>query len=404
MSEYKGKLIMIIGAGIFQAVAMKQAKELGLSVLATDMDPNAVGFETADFKGIVSTQDIDATVTFAKEFNKKHKIHGVLTVGTDVSRTVSAVAQALGLEGVSPETALKATNKARMRECFWANGVPAPKWREISSESEGFSAIEELGLPVVVKPVDSMGARGVRKLERKEDLPDALKNAMDNSSNNLAVIEEYMEGAELSVDTIVYKGEVHLLTIADRHIEGEPYFVEMGHTVPSTISEETKREVLRVMKQGIRAVGIENGPSKADMKLTKDGPKIGEITARLSGGYHSQYTDPLSSGMKSIKAAIDIALGFGLNLADVTPTRNYTACERAVIPESGKVVEIRGLDKLDEIQGFNHIFVHVQEGDNILPVTSNLGKAANIICSAPTREDAFKSIDNVLGTIEIVTR
>jgi len=401
--EYKNKLVMIIGAGVFQSIAINQAKELGLKVLATDFDPNAPGMKTADYQGIVSTRDIEATVAFAVEFNKKNKIDGVLTIGTDVSRTVAGVAQALGLVGVSPETALKSTNKARMRECFWENGVPAPKWCEVFSFEEAKTAALQLGLPVVCKPVDNMGARGVRKIEKIDDLQSAYENSLNNSGVNAVVVEEYMEGAELSVDTLVYNGEVHLLTIADRHIEREPYFVEEGHTVPSIISDEVKQQVFDVMKKGIKAVGIKNGASKADMKLTKDGPKIGEITARLSGGYHSQFTDPLSTGMKSIKAAIDIALGFELDIADITPVRGYTACERAIIPPPGRVKEIKGLDLLNNIPGFEKLFLHVDIGDVIEPVISNMGKAANFICTGKNREDAVACANKILETLKIVT-
>lgn len=403
MRKYNDKMLMVIGAGLFQAVAIKQAKALGLSVLATDMDPSAPGFAYADYTGIVSTRDVDATVAFAREFNSKHRIHGVLTVGTDVSQTVAGVVDALGLVGPSPETALKATNKARMRECFREHGVPAPAFHEIRSAEEATEAFRKLGAPVVVKPVDNMGARGVRKVESEDDLAAAVDNALRNSREGSALIEEYMQGPELSVDTLVYQGKVHLLTIADRHIEREPYFVEMGHTVWSTISETTKQQVIDVMTQGIRAVGIENGASKADMKITPDGPKIGEITARLSGGYHSQFTDPLATGMRSIKAAIDIALGFELDLNDVTPTRRYTACERAIIPQPGRVTAIRGIEEARQIPGFEHIFLHVKEGDMIEPVISNMGKAANIICCAPDRDEAFACARRILDTVLIVT-
>ncbi|MCD6460963.1 ATP-grasp domain-containing protein [bacterium] len=403
MRKYDNKLIMVIGAGLFQSVAIKQAKELGLKVLATDFDPQACGFKLADYQGIVSTRDIEATTSFAVKFNKKHKIDGVLTIGTDVSCAVAGVAEALGLVGVSPETAVKATNKARMRECFWKNAVPAPKWREVFSLEQAEKAVRELGLPVVCKPVDNMGARGVRKVEKIDDLKFAFENSLRNSCVDAVVVEEYMHGAELSIDTLVYKGEVHLLTIADRHIEREPYFVEVGHTVPSMISEDVKQQVFEVMKQGIKAVGIENGASKADMKLTEDGPKIGEITARLSGGYHSQFTDPLSTGMNSIKAAIDIALGFELDLSDITPVRNYTACERAIIPVPGRIIDIKGLDEAKKIPGFEKIFLHLNIGDSVEPVISNMGKAANFICTGKTRKQAVSCADKILDTIKIVT-
>ncbi|RJP61679.1 MAG: ATP-grasp domain-containing protein [Candidatus Auribacter fodinae] len=404
MSLYDNKLLMVIGAGLFQSAAIKQAKELGMKVLASDMDENAVGFQYADYKMIVSTRDIDATVRAARVFSDKiHTVHGVMTVGTDVSRTVAAVAQELGLVGVSPETALCATNKARMRECFWKHGVPAPKWAEVGSLNDALKAVKHIGFPLVVKPVDNMGARGVRRLDSITEVEEALQTALSFSLTGKAVMEEYMAGPELSVDTLVYDGEVHLLTIADRHIEREPFFVEIGHTVPSTISEEMRAQVLDVMKQGIKAVGIRYGASKADMKITKDGPKIGEITARLSGGYHSQYTDPLATGMRSIKAAIDIAIGLPLNIADITPSRNHVACERAIIPEPGRVVAIEGLDQLDSIPGFRHIFLHVKQGDIIQPVVSNMGKAANIICSASNREEAFCSVERVMNTLKIIT-
>ena len=144
------------------------------------------------------------------------------------------------------------------------------------------------------------------------------------------ILKEYMEGPELSVDSLVYDGEVYLLTIADRIISGEPYFIERGHTIPSTLDDETLARVFDVMKQGIRALGIKVGASKADMKVTPDGPKIGEMTARLSGGFHSQYTDPLATGMCSMKAAIDIAMGKPLDKSDITPKFQRSACERSL--------------------------------------------------------------------------
>lgn len=403
MSKYEKKTLMIIGAGIFQSVAIQQAKKLGLTVLATDIDRQAPGFEYADFTGIVSTQDIQATTEFAVEFNKTQPIHGVMTVGTDVSQTVAGVAHTLGLPGVSPETALCATNKARMRERFWKEGVPAPKWREITTLQQAYDAISELGLPVVLKPIDNMGARGVKKIESKDDLPHALNKALLYSKLKKAVIEEFMDGPELSVDTLVCNGKVHLLTIADRHITGSPFFIETGHTVPSSLPQETLDDVFAVMCKAVKAIGIENGASKADIKVTPDGPKIGEITARLSGGYHSQYTDPLATGMNSIKGAIDLALGYELDLNDVTPARHYTACERAIIPPPGMVTEIKNVEKLNTIQGFNHLFLHVKIGEKIGEVTSNIGKAANIICSAPTRFEAIESVNQALKTLEIIT-
>ena len=145
-----------------------------------------------------------------------------------------------------------------------------------------------------------------------------------------------MTGPEVSIDTLVFGGEAHLVTIADRHIEFPPYFVETGHTLPSNLPESIQQEVFGVMEKGIKALGITLGASKGDIKITPDGPKIGEMTARMSGGFHCQYTDPLATGMNSIKAAVHLAIGEPVDMNDLTPKWRRTAVE------SGRYLQSQG--------------------------------------------------------------
>jgi len=390
---------MIIGAGMMQVAAIKKARSMGLKVLAIDQNPNAPGFRFATYKEPVSTKDILGSIRVAK----RYKIDGVLTIGTDRSTTVSAVAEELGLPGIPQDVAYLATNKAKMRQRFKERCVPSPNFRAVKTIEEGIDAGEELGYPLVIKPVDNMGARGVRCVHNKEELTSAFDVTRNWSDIGEIIIEEYMEGDELSIDTIVYEGEVYLLTIADRIIDFYPYFVETGHTIPSILKDECLEDAFRVMKMGITALGIDWGAAKADMKVTKDGCMIGELTARLSGGFHSQATAPLATGMDYIKAVIDLSLGRPLDKRDITPRFNHSACERGLIPQPGRVAKISGVDKARRHPGVKEVIINVKEGDIISPQIDNMRKAGHVIAALETREEAIRACEEARDMIKIVT-
>ena len=240
-------------------------------------------------------------------------------------------------------------------------------------------------------------------MDSDNEMTDAYKNAMANSITGRTIVEQFMEGPELSLDTLVYKGEVHLLTIADRHIEFPPFFVETGHTVPSRLPKEKLDELFNVMKRGIKALGIQNGASKADMKMTPGGAMIGEITARLSGGFHCQVTDPLATGMRSIKAAIDIAIGNGLNVEDITPKYNRGAAERAIMPPPGRVVHVSGVNEAEKLHFVERVVLNVKPGDIVNPLRSNIGKAGHVIVSGIDADDASGNAEKALRLIKIRT-
>jgi biotin carboxylase len=395
--------VLIVGAGILQEPAIRIAKSLGYAAIATDIVPTAPGLRWVDHSGMVSKFDVEGHVAFARSCRERFDLRGVLTIGTDASCAVAGVAAALGLPGVSPETAFMATNKAAMRGRLKECGVPCPDFRVVRRLDEALAGADELGYPIVVKPVDNMGARGVRRIDAPDVLREFFLVAVANSRSRAAIIEEYIEGPEVSIDTIVEGGRVHLLTIADRHIAHAPYFVEIGHTIPSVLAPEMLDDVFEVMQQGIRALGITIGASKGDIRVTKDGAKIGEMTARMSGGFHCQYTDPLATGMNSIKAAIDLAVGNRLDLADITPRRHRAAAERAIQAAPGIVTGIEGLDEARGIPGVEHVFLNVAAGSVVEPLTSNMGKPGHVIASGDTRAEAIAAAEQALATIRIVT-
>jgi biotin carboxylase len=401
------ELVIIVGGGIFQVPAIREAKAMGYSVLVFDMDPSAPGFSFGDHAEYISTRDIKGAIQCAREYAKRFLIRGVFTAGTDVSYTVACIAEALNLPGISPDVALHATNKYRMRVRLAEHNVPCPKFFQALSCDDACQKASLLGYPLVIKPVDNMGARGVRRIDNEEELREQFATSITFSGRyheQAVIIEEYMDGEEISMDTLVDEsGNIHLLTIADRHIVFPPYFVEIGHTIPSELPAEKLADAFSVMKQAIRAIGITRGAAKADIKITSDGAKIGEITARLSGGFHSQYTDPLATGMRSTKAALDIALGKPLDVRDVTPQCERCAIERAILPNPGTIVAIEGVEAARKTPGVCDVFLTKKIGDEITVLTSNIGKAGHIIASGRTREEAEKAYRAARDAIVIVT-
>jgi biotin carboxylase len=394
------KVIMIIGAGILQAPAIRIAQEMGLLTLVTDYNKNAYGMKFADFPVVMSTRDVDGTVRVAKEFSRKHRIDGVITVGTDASLTVAAVQHALDLPGNRLDVAEATTHKVKMRSRLKEGGVPQPEFFSCWKYDDAVDAARALGFPFVIKPVDNMGARGVMRVEKAEVIRFAYERAKGASPRGEVICESFMDGPELSIDALVWIGEIHVTGVADRIIEFPPYFVETGHIMPTNLPADRVEQGVRVFKDGIRALGIEIGAAKGDIKLTAGGAKIGEIASRLSGGFMSAYTYPYSSGVNLIKAAINIALGNPPG--DLKEKLRRVSVERAIIPGSGIVRAVEGIEEAVSLKGVKNVFVTASVGETVHIPTSNVEKCGNVIAVADTREEALEAANLAVKTVRIV--
>ncbi len=395
------RTIMIIGAGFLQVPVIETARRMGLTTVVTDYDPDAPGLKYADIAIIASTRDHEGTVRHARKYVREGgRIDGVLTVGTDASMTVAAVAAALNLPGNKFETAEAATNKIKMRQRFQAHNVPSPDFRECWDINDIYDFIKSHTFPLVIKPSDNMGARGVRKIESQREAEHAFQEARDASPSGECLIEEYIDGEELSIDALVYNDDIIFTGIADRIIAFPPHFVEIGHIMPSIQPAESIRDACDVMRKGIKALGITHGAAKGDIKITPQGAVIGELAARLSGGFMSTHTFPLSSGIDLMKAMIQIALGQKPD--DIQPRHHYTAYEHALIPQPGYIESIEGIDETLALEGVKHISIRVHPGERIELPRSNVEKAGNIIVIGKDRKEALARMEQALTTVSFV--
>ncbi|MDR2192900.1 MAG: ATP-grasp domain-containing protein [Treponema sp.] len=383
------KQLIILGAGVMQGPAIRAAKTLGLETIVADADPDAPCAREADHFEKIDLKDKEGIEALARSLQAHGTLAGIMTAGTDFSATVAWVAEKAGLPGLPYETALNASDKERMRSCFKRDGIPSPSFITLSAiPADGWKP--PFAFPVVVKPVDNMGARGCRRADTFEDLREAVRDAFPFSRSNKIIIEEYMKGPEFSIDAIVCQGEITITGLADRHIVFPPYFIEMGHTMPANLDSETAENLLSVFKAGIRSLGITNGAAKGDVKLTPKGPMIGEIAARLSGGYMSGWTYPYASGVELTRAAIEVAIGEHSETiaATLTPSRHWTSAERAFISIPGIVRSVAGDAAAKAVPYVRDIFLRIKSGDTVRFPVNNVSKAGNVIAAAPAREEA----------------
>ncbi len=381
--------IYILGAGTMQLPAIRIARGFGWEVVCADGNPSAPGREEAHYFEHIDLRDKEGIAESVVDWRNRRGLDGVFTAGTDFSAAVAWAAEKAGLPGIPYTSALKASDKFLMRKAFAEAGVPSPRFTGVENPDRWQDAFEEAGLPAVVKPVDNMGARGIRRVDSLEDARSAMEAAFACSASGRVIVEEYVEGPEFSLDALIYRGNFSLCGIADRHIRFSPYFIEIGHTMPSNFPGSDRKRIIETFRNAAFALGIDNGAAKGDIKLGRSGPVVGEVAARLSGGYMSGWTYPLSSGVQVTAGALRIAVGD--HPGDLEPKKQHTSAERAFFSIPGTVERIDGFS--DDMG--SAAFLLTAPGRRVEFPRNNVEKCGNIICTAETREDACRMAEDL---------
>ena len=397
----KKKSVLIVSAGIMQIPAIQKAKELGFHVIATDKNPEAPGFEFSDYFAVIDSKDIDGHINFVGKHQNLFNICGVFAA-SDVAVTVAAIANYLNLPSISNEVAIRSHNKALMKQKWIEDGIPTPLGFEIKNINQIKNIIDKLNFPLIVKPVDNAASRGSKRIDNLNELDNAVTIALNFSRTGTAIIEEYVTGYEQSVETIIFEGKHYHVGMADREFGFHPYHIETAHVDPSQLPLEQQEKIYEVVDAAAKSLGINFGPAKADMIWTDKGPMILEMTARLSGGFHSQYTTPMSTGQDPIKAVLELCVGNNLNTKYLEKTKSNVVICSGVFPKPGKIIRIDGLDKLHSVTGFEKIILNKNIGNHIYEYIDNGNRFCWLFNSSNNLERArlsFKACNDLLNII-----
>lgn len=392
------KKLLIIGASILQLPAIKKAKEMGYYVGVIDFDPNAIGIPFADEYFNVSTIDIEGVVKTAEDF----KPQGIMTLATDMPmRSIAAACEKLGLSGISFKTAVKSTDKGEMIKAFEECGVEHPWYHIISSVAELDSKIDKITYPCISKPTDNSGSRGVMLIHNEQELREAVNYSSSNGRSGSVIVEEYMQGPEVSVEIITIDGEPNVLQVTDKLTTGAPHFVEMGHSQPSRLDEKDLSKIRDLACRAVRAVGIENGPAHVEIILTKEGPKMVELGARMGGDCITTHLVPLSTGIDMIEATIKIACG---EKTDIEPKFEKGSAIRFLDAPCGTIASIDGIDEAERIDGVREISFTKGIGDTVGEIGSSTDRAGFVIAQADTAERAVDVCEKAQAVIRLTIK
>lgn len=392
------KSIFILGASRLQVPAIKKAKEKGFYVYVLDYDPNAVGIKYADRFLEISTIDKEAVYRAALEFKPDY----IITSTSDMPvRTVSWVNEKLGKStDISYSGALYATDKVAMRNRMKEVGVPIPVYYEVKTFDDFSSIIPKMPQQFILKPADNAASRGVILVDKEknpnyEELFDYCKKYSRSGST---LVEEYMVGPEVSVEAYSVDGVPHIITITDKMVTEIPFFVELGHTEPSRLTAKEQEDIRKVAESAIMAIGMQNGPTHTEIKVTPEGAKLVEIAARLGGDFITSRLVPLSTGVDMIECSFATLLGEEVRFQKKDKKGSAI---RFIQGKKGILKEIVGLDVVAKLPGVVDVEIYKNIGDSIVKPENSNDRVGHIITMGKNADDAAQIADNALLSIRV---
>lgn len=301
----KGRNLAIIGASALQLPLIQKAKEMGYTTHVFAWKANDPGETAADFFYPISITEIEQITEICRTLD----LAGICTIASDLAViTVNTAANALGLPANSPAATLLSTNKHQMRKCFEKHGDPSVQSILIRPGQK--ADLKNFSWPVIVKPTDRSGSRGITLVEDPAYLNEAIEAAMEVSFEKAALIEEYAKGQEYSVEVISWNGVHHMLAITRKETTGAPHFIETGHQEPSGLSLQKQNEVQEVVFHALNSLGLTQGASHTEIKIDDNGKiRIIEAAGRMGGDYIGSHLVHYSTGYDFVRMVIECAVG-----------------------------------------------------------------------------------------------
>ena len=383
-----GRRLLVLGAGPAQLGLLAAAREHGHFVIALDRDPAAVGFRYADRRAIISTEDEQGIERLAAA----EAVEGIIAPGIDWPVGIAArVAEKLGLpHPIGGAAASLAVSKQRQRELLAQAGVPQPRWQLVSEPEEG------LPMPSVVKAPDRQGQKGLTLVRSEEELPDAISRAIEESRSGVALVEEVVDGPEVTVNAFSLRGEFHPLTVTDRLTAEPPAFgVALAHVWPS----EAAGDAAKVAEAAVRTLGIENGPTYTQLRIGPDGPQVIEVAARLGGGHDAELAK-LALGVDLNGLALQAALGESIWSAALQPTPEVGgAVVRFLVPPEGVLQGVEGIEAARAVEGVQDVRIYREPGHVFGPFLRGADRSGAVLATGDSRADALARADEAAGLV-----
>lgn len=396
----------------FGLTPLRAAHELGFHTVLVSNDPDryrVVGIAEEVFAKHIDrivradTNSVEAVVEALEPFHAEGRLRGVLTVTDYNIPVVAEVAARFGLPGLSPRAARTCRDKLLMRYACAEAGVAAPGFHQATSEQEALDAADRFGYPCVVKPMTESASIGVALCRTPDEVLAAYRGISSVPTDFRgqprrpgALVEEYLLGFEVSVESVLVNGERRVLGVTDKALGAHPHFVEMGDTFPSMLSAPVREQCTELACRALEAVGHDFGAAHVEVKMTAEGPYIVEVNGRMPGAEITQLIRE-ATGIYLQREVIRLHTG---QSADLTPTRDRAAASRYLAARtSGTLTGIGGADLARRVPGVVDVDLEVGPGDQVRPAESNLDLLGYVVAVGDTTGDAVRRAEAALGQL-----
>lgn len=392
------KAVLIFGVGELQLSIINRANQMGLFTVGIDPCEDAFAKDACQAFEVVGGQDYAGTLAVAKKYN----VSAVVTAATDKPLVMMArIAKELGLPFYSVETAQWSTDKYQMKQRFIEGGVPCAQGRLIHSAEEA----KDLFFPVICKPRDNSGSRGVKLCRDVNELQECIDEALDNSKLDTVLVEEFIEGREFSIESLHYDGKSEVIQFTEKRTTEFPYNVELGHKQPANLTDDERQQIRDIISKIAVCMNFENCPSHTELKVNDRGVFVIETSPRLGGDYITSTLTPLSTGINLEDQLLHIALGEKVDTVTGRVDKASAVCFFS-LPE-GEVTAIN--PRINEIASWPNIHsfeLKLHVGDKVNQITSSLNRYGQFIVTGNSRAEIDELVEkyekeiNELITIE----
>lgn len=394
--------LLVLGAGPAQVGLLEAAQERGLFVIAVDRDPAAPGFAYADRRAIISVEDEEDIQRLAEA----ERIDGVIAPGANWPVAIAArVAARLGIpHPVEPESATLSASKLRQRERFAETDVPQPRYVVCGNPEEASGAARLVGYPCVLKPTDRQGQRGLSIAESEFELDEAIGEAFEAARTRAVLVEELVDGPEVTVNGFSLGGRFHPLTVTDRLLAEPPAFgVTLAHVWRSSLEPDQVGSAVEAAGAAAAALGVAEGPTYTKIRVGKDGPRVGELAARLGGGHDAELCEA-ALGVPLHDLALAAALGEEIPEQALVPAaRVGGACIRFLVAAPGELRAVEGVEETAAVDGIVAVHVYRRPGHRFGPLRRNSDRAGALVAVGGSREEALERADRAMECIRFDT-
>lgn len=380
--------LLVLGGGYYQLPLIHAAHRRGLSVMLLDGDEAAPGFRHADAGEVVDISDIDAVTSAARRLRPA----GIASIACEACvRSTAVAARELGLPGIDVEVARVCTDKVLMRRRLSEAGLPCPPYCEVRDSGDAARAAKAIGFPLVMKPADNSGSRGVHRVASAEQLEEATRLALSHSRQGRAIAEGFLDGVECTVETYTVDGATKVLGISDKVRMPSAFCVAASINYPGFFDPPTMAHISEAAKSAIAAVGLADGPGHLEMIVTRSGPMVVDLAAR--GGGFRIFSDivPTVSGVDGVEAVLDFSLG---SRPRVTPAPGRAAVIRFFNPgRAGTLHAVEGVDAARAAHNVHDVVIAAEIGARYGGIARDGDRPGYLITVADTREAAVAAAD-----------